>query len=125
MDDAKQLKEQVIEQASTLECLNSFKLPSFNGQPDDFGLQPDGTFKLKLTHPIDLGDGGESKDSVTFRRPLGKDVRNFPTEDTVKTLLEYGASLCLLTTLEVDRMDGRDAMKVVSVAQLFIARLAT
>lgn len=125
MQPDKEQQEELIKQASTLECLNTFQLPNFKGQPDDFGLQQDGTFKLQLTHPIDLGDGGESKQVLTFRRPLGKDVRKFPKEDTVENILNYGADLCLLTSLEVDRMDGRDAMKIVSVAQLFIARLAT
>ncbi len=101
--------------------LNEHGLPSFEGQPADYGLQPDGRFKLKLEHPIKIGKGDPSPTTeLTFRTVKGRDVRAFPFEPKqMSVMLDLAARLTRTTAAHMDALDGRDTMRVFQVASLF------
>lgn len=88
--------------------------------PDGFGLQADGTYKLKLEHPIDWDPEEGPVEFLHFRLPCGKDFRAVPPQPkTLDAWMQFGSKLCRVPGALVDRLQGRDAARFVEVSTHF------
>jgi len=113
----------VLEPTAANVTLNEHGLPTFVGQPDGYGLQPNGTFRLHLEHPIPFGKQ-ETIEELTFREPRGKDYRAFPLQMEkldIGQLLQFAAKITGRTDRQIDELGGADVMRVVEVASGFFA----
>jgi hypothetical protein len=90
-------------------------------QPEDCGQQEDGSFVLQLEEPIQLGKG-EPTTRLRFRRPKGRDFREFPTEPKkLGEFLTMAARLCGRPSAELDDLCAGDVQKVIEIVGFSMA----
>lgn len=113
--------------AKTGQWLNAWGKPTFQGQPIDAGLQPDGRFVLKLETPVQLGERGEERTEIVFRRPNGKTMRTKPLQpQTSGEIMLWALKLVSadgqpLTQAEFDILEGDDVFRFEEVAVGFFS----